>query len=184
MPRSFVEWKRLEEDLELGQERVSERGLMMLVRGLLLPLAAVESKGSIAGQRGPGGRKWKPLKESTQRVRASLGHLGIGPASPINKRTGDLERFLQNAGSEMLVLPEYVEGSWPALVTQDSTRLMYAFHTAQAGSKRWGTPKRPVVGLGPTGIAMLHGMTKTYVEQLMLSSNAAATLVAKEAYLK
>lgn len=182
MARSFVVWDDLREDLERGAERVSERGLMMLVRSLLLPVAATESKGTIAAQRGPGGGKWVPLKDSTKRIRSTLGHLGIRPDRPINKRTGALEKFLADAGSEVLVTPGYVEGAWPALVSQDGSRLMYAFHTAQAGSKRWGTPKRPVVGLGPTGVAMLHAMTKTYIEQLMISSNAAATLIDKEAY--
>lgn len=179
MAESFVEWSGLEADLIRGQERVSERGLMTLVQALLMPVAKMESEETIGVQRGPGGRKWKPLKASTQRLRASLGY---GAAAPINKRTGALEQFLNEAGTDILVASEYVQGAWPALVNQDGTRLMYAFHTAQAGSKRWGTPPRPVVGLGPTGIAFLHGMTKAYVEQLLLSSNAASRLIESGAY--
>lgn len=177
--RSFVEWSGLEADLERGQARVSERGLMTLVRALLMPVAKMESEDSIGTQRAPGGRKWKPLKASTQRLRASLGY---GAAAPINKRTGALEQFLNKAGTDITVAPEFVQGAWPALINQDSTRLMYAFYTAQGGSKRWGTPARPVVGLGPTGIAFLHGMTKTYVEQLLVSSNAASRLIESGAY--
>lgn len=179
MAASYVEWSDLEADLERGQERLSDRGLMTLVQALLIPVAKTESQGTIAAQRGPGGRKWRELKASTQRIRASLNY---GATEPINKRTGNLERFLNEAGTDLTVAPGFVQGAWPALVNQDSTRLMYAFYTAQGGSKRWGTPARPVVGLGPTGIAFLHAMTKTYVEQLLISSNAASTLIDKGAY--
>ena len=177
--RSFVEWSGLEADLKRGQERVSERGLMTLVQALLMPVANIESENSIDTQRAPGGRKWKPLKASTQRLRASLGY---GAAAPINTRTGALGQFLNEAGTDITVAPGFVQGAWPALINQDGTRLMYAFYTAQGGSKRWGTPARPVVGLGPTGIAFLHGMTKAYVEQLLVSSNAASRLIESGAY--
>lgn len=38
----------------------------------------------------------------------------------------------------------------------NSTPLMYAYHTAQQGSKRWGTPARPVVGLTTDDIAQIY----------------------------
>lgn len=171
--RSYTEWGDLEKALEVAQDRVSEAGLAMLVKNLLIPIASTSSRARIASQKTAKGGRWKPLKESTQRVRRSLNLPGIAGHYPINKRTGRLEEFLQNTGSEITVLPEYIQGAWPANVSMDGTKLMYAYHTAQAGSKRWKTPARPIVALAPTEIVVLDQMTRLYIEQLFGMRNHA-----------
>lgn len=171
--RSFVEWSGVNKDLETAQGRVSEAGLAMMVRHLLIPIASTSSKGRIEAQKTAGGKRWRTLKESTQRVRRSLGLPGIYGHYPINKRTGNLERFLQSADGEVAILPEFIQGSWPADVSMDGTRLMYAYHTAQAGSKRWGTPPRPIVALAATEIIVLDQMTRLYLEQVFGENNGA-----------
>lgn len=171
--RSFVRWSEVNSALETAQGRVSEAGLALMVRHLLIPIASTSSRGRIEAQKTAGGRRWRPLKESTQRVRRSLNLPGIYGHYPINKRTGNLERFLQNAEGEVAILPEYIQGSWPANVSMDGSRLMYAYHTAQAGSKRWGTPPRPIVALAPFELLILDQMTRLYIEQVFGKTNGA-----------
>lgn len=182
MARSYVLWKEVEDALEAGQANLSTLALVSLVRNILIPIASEASKDAIATQRAPSGKKWRPLKDSTMRVRAGLRHLGIGPAAPINKRTGALERFLQEAGTELVVGDGIIQGAWPALISQDSTRLMYAFHTAQGGSSRWRTPARPVVGLAPTSIGLMDGMMRVYVDQLFQADNVTLGLAKGNIY--
>lgn len=171
--RSFVSWEKVEKDLETAQGRVSEAGLAMMVRHLLIPIASTSSRARIESQKTAGGGRWRPLKESTQRVRRSLNLPGIYGHYPINKRTGNLEKFLQNTDSEIAILPEFIQGSWPANVSMDGTRLMYAYHTAQAGSKQWGTPPRPIVALAATEMLYLDQMTRLYIEQVFGERNGA-----------
>lgn len=173
MARSFVKWTDLHADLDRGAERLSEPALALLVRQMLLPIASTSSRARIASQKTAAGGRWRQLKESTQRVRRSLGLPGISGHYPINKRTGALEQFLSSASGDVTILSEYVQGAWPANISMDGTRLMYAYHTAQAGSKRWKTPARPIVALSPTDIAVLGQMTQLYVEQVFESASQA-----------
>lgn len=138
--------------LERLEDRVSEPALAFLLQGIVAPLLQAQSSAKFTAQSGHTG-PWRPLKESTQRIRRSQGY---GGPSPINVRKGDLKSFVTSAGGNIQHEGVATALEWPDRVSMNSTRLMYAYHTAQAGSSRWGTPARPVVGLTVGDIAAIH----------------------------
>lgn len=95
-------------------------------------------EGRLAGE-----AAWKPLAPRTQEDRRALGY---GPKHPINKRTGDLERFVTGNDGE-------VRGgddpslTWPTLPSSGETRKkLEVAQRGKKGTKRGGyTPKRQVV---------------------------------------
>lgn len=99
---------------------------------------------------------WAPLKEATQTIRASQGY---GAAHPINKRTGELERYITGDANEKihpwgasLTLP----GSAPAGDLVDKLR------TAQAGDTR--AVPRPVLGMNWQDMGAVLFLLADYVE--------------------
>ena len=111
------------------------------------------------------GGPWEALKDSTNDIRE---HAGFPRNHPINRRMGDLERYITNARNEFTV-----GGDWAAFFMPGrwgTKKQKAAFRTAQGGSpaghympKGWGlkgtkpspsaTPARPVVGLDSVDLA-------------------------------
>lgn len=138
--------------LERLESRLSDPSIGAFMHGILAPLLQAQSAAKFSSETGHTG-KWRPLKQSTQEVRRSQGY---GPSSPINVRKGTLKSFATSAGGNVRHEGLAVAMEWPDGVSMNSTPLMYSYHTAQAGSSRWGTPARPVVGLTTGDIAAIH----------------------------
>lgn len=138
--------------LERLEARLSDPSVAAFMRGALAPLLQAQSAAKFASESGHTG-KWRPLKASTREVRRSQGY---GPSSPINVREGRLKSFVTSAGGNIRHEGVAVAMEWPDKVSMNDTTLMYAYHTAQAGSSRWKTPARPVVGLTPGDIAAIY----------------------------
>lgn len=163
--RSFVRWEKVKKDLDRMEAGVSTAGILSFMEHGLHWLLQAMAAETIDDQMGPGWERWVPLKESTKRIRAALP--GIGPDRPINFRTGNLQSYLESAPASYVPGPGGLIMSFPGDAAQNSTRLMYAYHTAQGGSSRWGTPPRPVVGLGANEIGHLHAATQVYINELL-----------------
>ena len=163
--RSFVRWEKVQEDLARMERGVSAAGLISFLQHVILNYLQSEAADTIDSQHDPAGGRWVPLKESTQRIRRNIP--GIGPDKPINFRTGNLVEYLAAAPAQYTPTPEGAIMSFPGDASRNSTRLMYAYHTAQGGSGRWGTPARPVVGLGPTSYVAIDIFTNIYLQELM-----------------
>lgn len=163
--RNFVSWEKVEKDLARMEAGVSTAGILSFMEHALHWVLQAMAAETIDDQKGPGWEPWVPLKESTKRIRAALP--GIEPDRPINFRTGNLQNYLQNAPASYVPGPGGLIMSFPGDAEQNSTRLMYAYHTAQGGSSRWGTPPRPVVGLAANEIAAIHATTQVYINELL-----------------
>ena len=94
---------------------------------------------------------WAPLEQSTQLIRAS-GPWQVGPGSPINKRTGELESYI--TGSEILAwgTPLGAVVKYPAKVPS-SKGIREKMRTAQAGRAKPKTVPRPVLGMNERDLA-------------------------------
>lgn len=138
--------------LERLEERLTDLSLASFLHGPIAQLLQRQSSSKFASESGHTG-KWAPLKKSTQRIRRQQGY---GPSTPINVREGRLKSFVTTAGGDIRHEGLSVAMEWPGGVSMNSTPLMYAYHTAQQGSKRWGTPARPVVGLTTDDIAQIY----------------------------
>lgn len=110
-----------------------------------------QAKGRFDREVDPQGNPWAPLTRATNEIRIFL---GFPPVTPINRRTGAMERYITGsagraaggAGEVVLTYP----GTPPA-----SREMGKKVHTAQAGwSDASGTaPPRPVLGWESTDIA-------------------------------
>lgn len=138
--------------LERLESRMSDISLAGFLRTAIAQTLQRQSSAKFSLESGHTG-KWQSLKQSTQRIRRQQGY---GASSPINVRTGALKSFVTSAGGNIRHEGISIAMEWPDGVSMNSSRLMYAYHTAQAGSKRWGTPARPVVGLTTDDIAEIH----------------------------
>lgn len=138
--------------LERLESRLSDASIGAFMHGILAPLLQAQSAAKFSAEAGHTG-KWRPLKQSTQEIRRSRGY---GPSSPINVREGTLKSFVTSSGGNVRHEGVAMAMEWPDGVSMNSTRLMYSYHTAQAGSTRWRTPARPVVGLTPGDIAAIY----------------------------
>lgn len=163
--RNSVKWDKVQKDLARMEAGVSTAGILSFMEHALHWTLQALAADTIDDQMGPGREPWVPLKESTKRIRAALP--GIQPDRPINFRTGNLQRYLESAPASYVPGPGGLIMSFPGDAEQNSTRLMYAYHTAQGGSSRWGTPARPVVGLGSGEIAAIHMTTVVYINELL-----------------
>lgn len=163
--RSTVEWGDLEDTLERAAVAFGPAALLSLMKTGMLPQVQEMAGETIDGQLDPGGDRWVPLKESTRRIRSSIP--GISPDRPINYRRGRLQDYLLDAPASFVGIQDGYQMTFPGDVRMDSSRLMYSYHTAQAGSSRWRTPPRPVVGIGGLAIHQLGVITVAYLNEVM-----------------
>lgn len=110
------------------------------------------------------GGPWKPLKESTLRIRAEQGF----PAGPINERTGELKGWVQfNQGTVGLDIGAKLE--WPTGLPE-SGNLMFKYRTSQTGTANGHVPARPVVGIGFADMAAINVMLGGFINAGMSRS--------------
>lgn len=84
---------------------------------------------------------WAPLRDATINWRESLGF----PPGPINRRTGELERYITQSDSSVVPHGEGVSAIFPG--SSPSGELAEKLATAQ-GAESPRVPARPVLGLG------------------------------------
>lgn len=106
--------------------------------------------------------RWAPLQPSTQLVR-SYGPWPVGPDSPINKRTGELEAYITQSdiyawGHSMGATVMY-PGKIP-----NSKGLQQKMQTAQQGRARPRTVKRPVLGVNERDLTEVMTMLAFHVQ--------------------
>jgi hypothetical protein len=98
--------------------------------------------------------KWAPLLESTKEIRTQAGY-GEGP---INRRTGELEAFIEDSQSDVRVTPL---GSILTMPGDTPTgELAEKVKTAQQGKDNPRTVPRPVLGMNEVDLAfVLEGLS-------------------------
>ena len=85
---------------------------------------------------------WAPLKAYTQAVRQAAGY---GPEHPINKRTGELERYITQGNNKQTF--SNLEASLTMPGAAGTTKVQDKLKTAQGGKALPRTVARPVLGM-------------------------------------
>lgn len=101
---------------------------------------------------------WAPLSAATENIRASK---GFSSAHPINKRTGDLERFVTGSRGKLTS-----EGGGFGITFPDdppSGDLSQKMITAQIGRPNPRSPARPVVGLSQVDEEGIMDLLSEYI---------------------
>lgn len=137
----YVKVTSLEVEMMLGrvEEKISPIGLLAyghLLGEYLEQRAGARFKSEGDDVTGP----WTPLKPATVAIRVSEGY---GGAHPINKRTGELERYIMS--SSMVAIAGGVQVFQPSQTQGVSAKLKKKFAGAQRGEN--SAPPRPVIGL-------------------------------------
>lgn len=106
---------------------------------------------------------WTPLSDATQEIRAQM---GIGPAGPINKRTGELEDFITNGPVGISIHPMGATLTMPSSIPNGMTgELKDKFTTAQSGREDPRTVARPVLGMNERDLANILTQMAFYVQR-------------------
>lgn len=103
--------------------------------------------------------KWAPLQQSTNEWRRSG---GFPEAHPINKRTGELERFITGSSALVTPTPAGVTMKYPG--SQPSGGLFEKVKTAQRGRKTPSTVPRPVLSLGLADLNFTLSSLALYIQ--------------------
>lgn len=102
--------------------------------------------------------QWLPLKASTQLIRVSQGY---GQAHPINRRSGELYRFVtENSG---MVTSNGATTVFRTPGKQPTGELKKKFTTAQIGDRETHTLPRPVLGLNEEDLIQTVIMLANYI---------------------
>jgi len=97
---------------------------------------------------------WLPLSAATVEIRESEGFPGEGP---INRRTGELERYIVHGGwPAYRQTPQSASVTWPG--REPSGELGRKFRTAQVGRAFPRTPARPVLAVNERDTFTMVGM--------------------------
>ena len=114
------------------------------------------------GGKGAGGGKWEGLHDATQDIRQALGY---NPTSPVNVRTGEMERvlteeadFFSGMDEATMILPGSAGGANRAISEK--------IKTAQEGK-----PSGNALGLGPTLPRPVLGISAWNAEQVLTALN-------------
>lgn len=113
--------------------------------------------------------RWKPLLDSTQQIRRESGY-SIGPAHPINVRSGEMEEYVTGGNGMSVPLgTSQAVLTFPSPSQPQTAELRKKMKTAQKGTKQKGrraTVPRPVIGVGAQDLAFTLGALGLYVRKL------------------
>lgn len=100
--------------------------------------------------------RWKPLSSATEEIRANNSNWGVGPAHPINVRTGEMIEYVTEGTFED-VHPHSLGATlyYPSRKTRTSHGLDEKMKTAQQGKSRPSTPPRPVLGMNEADMSAI-----------------------------
>jgi hypothetical protein len=143
-------------DAELTLTRLntalSATGLVAFMTGSVAPYLAERAKARFDSEGDDVSGKWAALKDSTQEFRL---HGGYPPSTPINHRTGQLERYITETGSDAAPIGTTgAQLTFPGDVTADAA-LTQKMQTAQRGRAEPRTVPRPVLGVNERDVAFV-----------------------------
>lgn len=104
--------------------------------------------------------KWPALHEATQRFRMHAGH---GATEPINRRTGQLEKYILGASPALVITADSVTMVYPGNLPDDRV-LSRKYKVAQTGSNtKPYTAPRPVIAMNSTDWAFVYAALDRYI---------------------
>lgn len=146
------------ENLKRLSDKFNSLDLESWMKGELLAYLHTRASNRFSSEGDDAVGRWLPLSTATQAIRAGA---GFGPAHPINVRTGDLKSFMMGDPGQFAMNSSYAELKYPG--SPSTQALQEKLSTAQTGRGNPATPKRPVVGLGPTDIAEIDALFSIFI---------------------
>lgn len=146
--------------LEQLDSALSPVGLAFFMKGAVHPHLQRRAVSRFAGEGDDAVGQWAPLKESTILIREGY---GFGPG-PINRRTGELENYIVNSGSDVQSVPGMTSLVYPDPNAPRGPYLARKMHTAQKGKVSPSTRPRPVLGMNETDLAQVMTMLAFHVQ--------------------
>lgn len=136
-------------------------GMSAFLGGPVLTYVRQRARNRFANEGDDVSGPWMALAPTTVYVRLALGFPG---RHPINRRTGELERWVTGSAPAITVSPVLAGLTYPGNPPTGSLREKVT--TAQTGrrSKGTGTSARPVLGLSGTDYIAILGLLATSVE--------------------
>ncbi|MEU4066665.1 hypothetical protein AB0F25_30505 [Streptomyces wedmorensis] len=137
---------------------LSTVGMIGFLSGVVGPWLKERAEDRFAAEGDDVSNKWVPLEGYTQQVRAAGGY---GAAHPINRRTGELENYITQNGSDVMSAAGFSQLTFPgsAPTAREATKVM----TAQMGATYPATPARPVLGVNEVDLAFVLAALATHV---------------------
>lgn len=130
--------------LERIDTALSPTGLSAFLNVSVEPWVRSRAKARFKNEGDSAVGRWAPLRPATQEIRSS-GEWPVGPTSPINRRTGELEEYITGSDGMVAVFGMGAQLSYPKPSTKKS--IIEKMKTAQRGRTSPGTVPRPVLGL-------------------------------------
>lgn len=140
--------RSVEKMLDHLDSALSPIGMQVFMNGRIGPWLRERAKARFRDEGDDAVGRWKALSEPTQEWREGY---GFGPSHPINRRTGELEEYVTNAPSRVTTSQGFALLTWPG-EPPGNPITSKKFATAQQGSDRPLTDRRPVVALGESDL--------------------------------
>lgn len=159
----IVDDAELRHRIEHMTEAMAPVGLIRYFGEVMLPFLKRRATERFAQEGDSASGKWQALRPATQEIRAGNPQWGVGPAHPINKRTGELENYITNNIADAQPLAGLgAEMKYPGRPA--SGELFDKVKTAQRGNL--GTPRtimRPVAVVGAEDLLFFHDSLAAYI---------------------
>lgn len=156
-----IETSDLEATLTRLETSISPMGLSIFLIGGVLPWVKQRAQERFANEGDDVSGKWAPLEPSTQEFRAN-GPWGVGPSSPINRRSGDLEEYITKSNSTIIAAVDSAVMVYPDAAPTGP--LKEKVETAQSGKAKPKTTARPVLGLSEVDMVYTMQSLQFWVE--------------------
>lgn len=145
------------------QTRLSPAGLATFLQGIVDPFIRNRIQGRFTSEGDDVSGAWHPLEQATQQIRAAYGY---PPDHPINVRTGEMQDFLVNTQSDVVMTGIGAELMHPPLTA--SAALSQKIATAQGGRASPSTPARPVIGVNENDVLFITSELVVYITEGMI----------------
>jgi hypothetical protein len=133
--------------LDVVEESLSPAALVVWMTGVVGPYLGQRGSDRFKSEGDDVTGKWLPLSGATQLIRAA-GPWSVGPAHPINVRTGELEDYITAGRGDVITTGLDVSMVYPSTSLANDPELQDKMETAQRGrTKTPETEPRPVLGL-------------------------------------
>lgn len=139
---------------------LSPIGLAAFLYGGVQPWLVNRAKERFASEGDDVTGKWAPLQQSTVEIRQSQGFEG---PHPINRRTGELERYITESGVDVVAAPGVGTLRFPGRNTT-SKSVKQKLSTAQKGRINPSTVPRPVLGLNEKDLAVVMTQLALHIQ--------------------
>lgn len=153
-----VDSESVEQLLQGTAHALDTVGMYTFLSGVVGPWLKSRAEDRFAAEGDDVTGHWKPLAAYTQRVRAAAGY---GAEHPINKRTGELERYITDGGWDVFATPVLSTLVFPG--NAPTTRQAEKVAVAQLGSSFPSTPARPVLGMNETDLVFVIAALGVYI---------------------